>query len=115
MGKKELVLWCVMADFVALTGYAMFTEGYFAFMDAGLAFATSSVWGAQIVADFLVALSVALGWCIADARKRDLAYWPFVALTLTLGSIGPLAYLIHRERAAASTPTAAGVPQPQHA
>ena len=115
MGKKELVLWLVMADFVALTGYAVFTEGYFAFLDAGIAFASGSVWGAQILADFLVALTFALGWCIADARKRDLAYWPFVALTLTLGSIGPLAYLIHRERVSASAPATAGVPQPQHA
>ncbi len=97
MGRKELVLWLIMADFVALTGYAVFSEGYFAFMEAGLAFATNSVWGAQIVADFLLALSVALGWCVADARRRDLAYWPFVALTLTLGSIGPLSYFAWRE------------------
>jgi len=51
----------------------------------------------------------------ADARKRDLSYWPFVALTLTLGTIGPLAYLIHRERAAATATTPAAAPDLQHA
>ena len=115
MGKKEIALWCVMADFVALTGYAVFTEGYFAFIEIGIAFASSSIWGAQIIADFLVAVTVALGWCVMDARKRDLSYWPFVALTLTLGSIGPLAYLIYRERAGATSPQAALRAQPQHA
>ena len=116
MGKKEIALWCVLADFVALTGYAMFSEGYFAFVDAAFAFASSSIWGAQIVVDFLLALTVALGWCVMDARKRDLAYWPFIVLTLALGSIGPLAYLIHRERVGASAPeTAALRAQPQHA
>ena len=87
MGKKQIALWCVLVDFVALTAYAVYAEGYFTFMSVALEFATQSIWGAQILIDFLVALSVALGWVIADARKRDLAYWPFVVLTLTLGSI----------------------------
>ena len=98
MAKKEIALWCVLADFVALSAYAVYTEGYFGFLDAGLEFAAASTWGPQIIADLLVALSVALGWVVADARKRELAYWPFVVLTLTAGSIGPLAYLVHRER-----------------
>jgi hypothetical protein len=98
MSKKEIGLWLVMADFVSLTAYAMFTEGYFAFIGVAIEFASSNIWGAQILADFLLATTIALGWCIADARKRDLAWWPFVALTLTLGAIGPLSYLIHRER-----------------
>lgn len=98
MSKKEIGLWCVMADFVALTAYAVFSEGYFAFIPVALELASSSIWGVQIVFDFLIAMTVALGWCIADARRRNLGYWPFVALTLTLGAIGPLAYLIHRER-----------------
>lgn len=110
MSKKEIGLWLVMADFVSLTAYAMFTGGYFAFIGVAIEFATGNIWGAQILADFLVALTIALGWCIADARKRDLAWWPFVALTLALGAIGPLSYLIHRERAAA--PTTDGVLAP---
>ena len=98
MSKKQIGLWCVMADFVCLTLYAMFTEGYFAFIGVAIDFAGSNIWGVQILTDFLVALTIALGWCVADARKRDLNYWPFVVLTITLGVIGPLAYLIHRER-----------------
>jgi hypothetical protein len=104
MGKKQIALWCVLGDFVALTAYAVYAEGYFAFMSVGWEFASSGVWGAQIVIDFLIALSVALGFVIADARKRGVAYWPFLLMTLTLGSIGPLAYLIHRERATSAVP-----------
>lgn len=102
MSKKEIGLWCVMADFVALTAYAVFSEGYFTFIPVAADMVNSNIWGVQILFDFLIGLSIALGWCIADARKRDLAYWPFVALTFTLGAIGPLAYLIHRERATSS-------------
>jgi len=101
MSKKQLALWCVLGDFVALTAYAVITEGYFGFVGIAIDFATASAWGAQILVDFLLAVSVALGWCVADARRRGLNYWPFVALTLTLGPIGPLAYLIHRERVGA--------------
>jgi hypothetical protein len=98
MSKKQIGLWCVMADFVCLTAYAMWTEGYLAFIGVAIDFAASNIWGAQILADFLVAMTIALGFCVADARRRGLNYWPFVLLTLTLGAIGPLAYLIHRER-----------------
>ncbi len=31
MTKKEIVLWLVLADFVALTGYAIVQSGYTAF------------------------------------------------------------------------------------
>jgi len=116
MSKKQIGLWCVMVDFVCLTAYAMWTEGYFAFIGVAIDFAQSSIWGAQIVADFLVALAMALGWCVADARKRGLNYWPVVVATLTLGSIGPLAYLIHCEREEArSANSSIARPDLQHA
>ena len=115
MGKKQIGLWCVMADFVGLTAYAIYSEGFIAVFNIAQEFATTHVWGAQILVDFLLAISVALGWVIADARKRDLAYWPFVLLTLTL-SIGPLAYLIHRERVLRSLGEHSdGQPELQHA
>jgi hypothetical protein len=104
MTWKQIGLWCLLADFVALTIYAIVTEGYFAFVPASIAFATSSAWGAQVIVDFLLALGVTLGFVIADARQRGLNAWPFVALTFVLGSIGPVAYLIHRERAAGALP-----------
>ncbi len=117
MSKKQIGLWCVMVDFVCLTAYAVFTEGYFTFVGAAIDFAGASVWGVQILCDFLVALTIALGWCVADARKRDLNYWPFVVLTLGLGAIGPLAYLIHRERVEVRSATRSAARQPglQHA
>jgi hypothetical protein len=99
MSKKEIALWIVLADFTALTVYAVATQGYFGFYEATLGFVTSSIWGAQVVVDFVVALTIAMGWMIKDAREQGLPYWPYVAATLVLGSIAPLAYLIHRERA----------------
>ena len=104
MSKKEIFLWLVLADFVALTAWAVYSQGYLAFVPVAIEFATASAWGAQILADFLIALAIALGWVVVDARRRGLSYWPFVALTLTLGSIGPLGYLVYRERAGAHAP-----------
>jgi hypothetical protein len=107
MTWKQLALWTLLVDFALFTAYAVFREGYFAFVPAAAAFASGSLWGAQVTVDFLLALSIALGFVIADARRRGVAAWPFVALTLTLGSIGPLAYLLHRERSALSRPAGA--------
>jgi hypothetical protein len=116
MSKKEIALWIVMADFVALTAYAVFTSSYIAFVPVMWEFASSSVWGIQILCDFFIALTIALGWGIRDARERGLAVWPFVVLTLTLGAIGPLAYLIHRERAQRTSHSAASAHAvPSHA
>ena len=35
--------------------------------------------------------------CTSYAKERDITFWPFAALTLTLGSIGPLSYFAWRE------------------
>jgi hypothetical protein len=104
MSKKEIALWLVLADFAALTVYAIATEGYFGFYEATLDYATNSIWGVQVVVDFVVSLSIAVGWMIKDARERGLPYRPYVVATFVLGSIAPLAYLIHRERASAAAP-----------
>jgi hypothetical protein len=36
-------------------------------------------------------------WMRSDSSERALPFWPYVLLTLALGSVGPMAYLIHRE------------------
>ena len=56
-----------------------------------------SVWGAQLLLDFALALGMLLYWMSSDAKQRGISFWPFVALTLTLGSIGPISYFAWRE------------------
>ncbi len=114
MTKKEIVLWIVLADFVALTGYTIFTESYLAFVPFVTEMATGSFWGLQLLVDFVLAVAIGLGFVLFDARRRGLTAWPFVVLTLTLGSIGLLGYLVYRERASAPV-AAVSRPEPAHA
>src|SRR5206468_2922881 len=67
---------------------------------------TLVVWGladaATVAAlvDLTIALSLVTLWMWQDARERGIGVVPYVILTLTLGSIGPLCYLIRRESTA---------------
>ena len=55
-------------------------------------------WGAgQVFADLVISLLICLFFISQDAPARGLPVWPFVVLTLALGSFGPLAYLVMRE------------------
>ena len=53
--------------------------------------------GAQVFTDLVIALLLACVWMVYDARERGLSAWPFIAITLVLGSFGPLLYLVVRE------------------
>lgn len=48
----------------------------------------------QVFADLTVALLLVLGWMWRDAQASGRAFWPYLVLTLLLGSIGPLTYLL---------------------
>jgi hypothetical protein len=113
MTKKEIVLWLVFADFALFTGYTFYTEGVLGFFPTTLAFATGSAWGLQVIIDFVLAVGIGLLFVVPDARSRGLRVWPFIPLTLCLGSIGLLSYLIYRERAARSVPEVAPTPSQQ--
>jgi hypothetical protein len=52
--------------------------------------------GWQVLADIVIALSLVLSWMWTDAKRHGRAWWPWAALTLVLGSIGPLLYLVLR-------------------
>jgi len=47
--------------------------------------------------DLCIALGMVSVWIVLDARERGVSPLPYLAMTLTLGSVGPLAYLIRRE------------------
>lgn len=92
MTWKKIVLSLVLADFVALTGYAVYVSGYAGFFELVLAnWATTTAF-----VDLLIALSLIAVWMWRDASERGVSVLPYLALTATLGSVGPLVYLIRR-------------------
>lgn len=92
MDWKKWLLLLVLVDFLAITGYAVMQVGYLGIWQAGF-----SDWGSmQILADLVIAAGLICVWMVADARARGANPWPYVALTLAGGMLGPLLYLLLR-------------------
>lgn len=90
MTAKAILLLAIAAAFGALSLVALLEHGYF-----GLflyQFQTTAGW--QVLADLVVASMLIVAWMIGDARRNGRKAWPYVLMTLTLGSFGPLAYLL---------------------
>ncbi|MFT5418518.1 MAG: hypothetical protein ACI915_004872 [Gammaproteobacteria bacterium] len=93
MTWKTVLISVVLFNFIALTGYAIMEVGYI-----GVIASHFDHWGGiQVLADLVIARGLAVIWMLADARKRRVTAWPYVVLTLFLGAIGPLVYLLKRE------------------
>jgi hypothetical protein len=56
-------------------------------------------WSVQVLVDLVITSVVAWAWLRVDARAQGIAGWPYMLATACAGSIGVLAYLIHRELA----------------
>lgn len=84
------VLLAITAAFSAFTAWVVFQTGYLGFFEQLLA-----NWaGWQVLVDITIALVLVLSWIHRDARAQGRAFWPYAALTVFLGSIGPLLYLV---------------------
>ena len=93
MNTRQIVLALVFLAHTALTVYVVANHGYVGFLVEVL----SSWPGIQVMADLTIALFLVMGWMLVDARKHGLLVAPYLVVTLTFGSLGPLAYLIRRE------------------
>ncbi|MFH7242268.1 MAG: DUF2834 domain-containing protein [Spirulina sp.] len=58
--------------------------------------------GMQVLADLVIALSLFLVWMWRDAKATGRNPWPWLIMTLTMGSFGPLFYLLTQKSAAAA-------------
>jgi hypothetical protein len=100
MTRKQLVLWTLLVDFSLLTAWAVWKHGLIGIF--ALAF---SSWGSALLfVDLTIALGLVLAWMFGDSRERGLSFLPYAALTLAFGSVGPLVYLIRRERQTVPAP-----------
>ena len=103
--KSPLVLLVVvLAAFTLYTLGVVVNHGYTGFLEL----AASEPWAGQMFVDLVIALTLFLIWMLRDARAQGIVPWVYVALILTTGSIGALAYLVHRtiRSAGAGTPAA---------
>ena len=92
MDWKRVALLFVLADFSALMAYAVAEHGFVGVF--ALALANSAT--IALAADLAIALTLVAAWMWADARRRGVTPLPYVLLTMTLGSVGPLLYLVRR-------------------
>lgn len=101
---RLIVLIAVFAAFTLWSLTVAIAHGPLGFLTVSL----EHPWAMQMLIDLFIALFVAWSWLRHDARERGIAAWPYMLGTATLGSIGVLAYLIHRElRAKGSASSAA--------
>lgn len=82
--------------FGALTAEALWQHGYWGIVAPHF----QSFGGAQVFADLVIALVLAMVWMWRDAKATGRSVWPWVLATLALGSFGPLLYLLTRKSTA---------------
>ncbi len=92
MNARLALLALALVVFAAYTGIVVSQHGYTGF----LPLAWSEAWAGQMLVDLAIALVLFASWLVEDARERGIAAWPYLLLICTTGSIGALAYLIHR-------------------
>ena len=93
MNGKQLGLLGLLVGMLGLDAYGISQFGYLGLFDAMFANAATVL----ASADMTIALGLVVSWMWRDARDRGAAIVPYVVLTLALGSIGPLVYLLVRE------------------
>ena len=86
---KTLCL-AILVPFTVLSVYAVVQVGYLGILD----YHRHSPAGWQVFTDLVIGMLLILIWMARDARRRGRAFWPYVALTVTAGSFGPLLYLL---------------------
>jgi hypothetical protein len=93
MNSRLLALAAVIVGFGALSTVALLDVGYWGILEPHF-----KSWGAaQVFTDLVILAVLSCIWMVNDARKRGVSAWPFVLVTLALGSFGPLLYLVARE------------------
>lgn len=85
---KALVL-AILLPFGLYSTYAVYEIGYIGIFESHFHIA-----GFQVLADLVIACTLALVWMWRDAAATGRTFWPYIIATLTLGSIGPLMYLL---------------------
>ena len=94
MNYRRPLAIAILVPFTVLTLYAVRDAGYTGIF----AYQLGSPAGLQVLLDLVIACLLILTWMVPEARRNGSNPWPWVALTLALGSFGPLLYLVFAAR-----------------
>jgi protein-S-isoprenylcysteine O-methyltransferase Ste14 len=97
---KKLLPLLVLVPFTLFSLQVTYQQGYFGF----IALAGREPWALQMLLDLVIAFVLVATWIRKDAKERGLPSTPYVVATLLLGSIGALAYFVHRAFAGSRAP-----------
>lgn len=90
----KLVFWAaLLVVFSAWSVWISIDNGYWGF----LAVAKAGGWQSQVFVDLMLGLTLTLGFVKGDSYKHDIPFWPYLVATPFLGSISPMAYMVHRQ------------------
>ena len=93
---QRSLLTIVLALFGALSAVALWQHGYW-----GIIAPHFQTFGAgQVLADLVIAVTLAMVWMWHNAKATGRNVWPWLALSLVAGSFGPLLYLLTAKREA---------------
>ncbi len=90
---QRTLLIVILVAFSALTAVAVMEHG----VQGIFAVAFGSTAGMQLFADLVIALVLFLVWMWGDAKATGRNPWPWLVITLSIGSFGPLLYLVTRK------------------
>jgi fatty acid desaturase len=90
MNKKQWLLAFVLCAFAVLNAYVLYQYGYSGFIEL----VTANAATVAVLVDLTIALTLVVLWMWNDAKRRGISALPYLGLTLVLGSIGPLLYLL---------------------
>ena len=93
MNAKQIGLSLTLLVFGGVEAYAVWQVGYVGVFEQAL----GSVGATLGFVDLCIALGLVTVWLVRDARDRGISPVPYMVLTLALGSVGPLFYLVRRE------------------
>lgn len=96
MSGKKILLFLVLADFVAVMLWGASHVGLLG-LYVGMVASPASIVGTT---DLAIALGLISVWLFKDARAHGVSPLPYLILTVALGSVGPLLYLLRRPETA---------------
>ena len=96
MNVRLALLSVVLLAFVGMNVHVLRLHGFVEVFQLVLANGATTL----AFVDLCIALGLVTLWMWQDARDRGVTPLPYLLLTLTFGSVGPLLYLVARRRAA---------------